>query len=406
MNGRRSSSVLAAFFAAGLACISLAALVAIVDALTTDWRWHWLALHLVLLGGVSQLVLGAGQFFASAFLATDPPGRRLVAAQLAAWNGGTVLVVTGVTGGWPILAEAGAALVITGLVLFALALRGMQRRALRRARWALRWYQAATWSLALGAMIGALLAHGTPWTHGSLLGAHLALNLAGWLGAAIVGTLHTFYPSLTQTKLRFERLQGPTFVIWFLGVAELAIGWAFSAGPLVIGGWADLAVAAAMLAANVVASARAAARPMSLPARLVGVAQAFLLAGVTLALVTVATGDPTAPPTGPERRALAALLIAGWIGLTVAGSLIHLLAILGRVRDLRRPMPAPDPPRDQAIAAVAALAVLLVAASEASGLGFVRRPAAVVLVLVAGALAARVARLAARAARRPRRTAL
>jgi hypothetical protein len=31
-----------------------------------------------------------------------------------------------------------------------------------------------------------LLARGVSWPHGSLLGAHLALNIAGWLGTAIV----------------------------------------------------------------------------------------------------------------------------------------------------------------------------------------------------------------------------
>src|SRR5215208_696658 len=81
----RPSGVLAVFFAAGLTF-------ALAD---TPWL-HWLALHLVFLGGVSQLVLGAGQFFVCAFLATSPTPRWLVRAQLVAWNAGAMLVAVGV----------------------------------------------------------------------------------------------------------------------------------------------------------------------------------------------------------------------------------------------------------------------------------------------------------------------
>ena len=88
--------MLAAFFAPGIVFLLAGAAVAAGD-LLVDWpHAHWLALHLAFVGGVSQLVLGAGQFFAGAFLATDPPSRRLLGTQLATWNVGTVLVAIGV----------------------------------------------------------------------------------------------------------------------------------------------------------------------------------------------------------------------------------------------------------------------------------------------------------------------
>ncbi len=142
-------------------------------------------------------MLGAGQFFVCAFLATDPPPRRLIWAQLAAWNVGTMLVAVGVPTATSGLVDGGGALIAAGLVLFAAALRGMQRRSLQRAPWALRWYQASAVCLGVGALAGVLMARDTPWPYGSLLGAHLALNLGGWFGTAIIGTLHTFFPSLT-----------------------------------------------------------------------------------------------------------------------------------------------------------------------------------------------------------------
>src|SRR6185312_7527190 len=92
----RPSDLLRAFFAAGLVGIAAAAVAGALFALSGGDSLHWLALHLLFVGGVSQLVLGAAQFFTCAFLATDPPPRNLVVAQLAVWNAGTVLVAVGV----------------------------------------------------------------------------------------------------------------------------------------------------------------------------------------------------------------------------------------------------------------------------------------------------------------------
>jgi len=118
------------------------------------------------------------------------------------------------------------------------------------------------------------MGRGTVWSHGDLLGAHLALNLAGWFGAAIIGTLHPFFPSLTETQLRLLRLQAPTYILWLFGVIELAIG-AFSSRAVLVGG--------------------------------------FLLAGLVVALVATIQVGVYAPFVGSPRAALAALssLVSG-----------------------------------------------------------------------------------------------
>lgn len=361
-----------------------------------EWL-HWLSLHLALLGGVSQLILGAAQFFVCAALATDPPPRRMLRAQLASWNGGTALVAVGVPTSMAALTDAGAAFVVIGLALFATALRWMQRRSLQRAPWAARWYLACATCLAIGALVGAMMARGTVWTHGSLLGAHLALNLGGWLGMAIVGTLHTFFPSITQTRLRHQRLQQPTFWLWLAGVAALAAGAAFGSDAGVACGWALLLASAACLGVNLVASLRAADTPLTLSARLISLAQAFLAAGLVLALVTTLREDLYAAFVGQARGALAALLLAGWVGLTVAGALLHLLAVLARVRHFTVAMPQPRPLRDGVLSLAAAVAVAGYALSHAGGLGAASDPFRILLVGVTAALAAQVLRLAARA---------
>jgi hypothetical protein len=394
----RPSDLLVAFFRAGLAMLALAAGALIASAAGGGWWWHWLALHLALLGGVSQLVLGAGQFFSCAFLATMPPPRRLVAAQLSAWNAGTAAVAVGVVAGVQPLVDLGGGLILAGLVLFALGLRGMERRSLQRARWAVRWYQASASCLALGALVGVLLAGGVVWRDGSLLGVHLTLNLTGWLGTAIVGTLHTFFPSLTGTRLRFERLQGPTFGLWLLGVLAAAGAAAFDADALAVIGWLALLAAAGLLAANLVASMQTRPGPLSLPARLVAVAQAFLVAGLGVGFVATVL-DGAGGPFGPSLRpVVAALLVAGWIGLTVAGSLLHLLAVLARVRHLMTALPAPRPALDRATTAVCGLAVIVWTLSEIHGLDSLGPAALAVRLLAMVVVAAQILAVASRAA--------
>jgi nitrite reductase (NO-forming) len=399
----RPTDVVASFFFCGLAFLLAAAAAAIVQAVH-PWPWgHWLALHLAFVGGVSQLVLGASQFFAGAFLATDPPPRAVVRAQLAAWNLGAIGLAVAV----PLAAGAAiwiaVGLLVAALALWALAIATMWRRSLRRSPWAVAWYCAGALFLGLGVIAGSLLAHGTPWTHGDLLGAHMSLNLAGWFGGSIVGTLHTFFPSLTQTQLRRPRLQSLAFVAWTAGVAALAIGYAWALDPVAIAGWLALCAGALLLLVNVAASLRGAARPLSLPARLVGAAQPFLLAALVVATVAALDRGPSGALVGGTRATVGTLLVAGWIGLTVLGSLLHLLAVVVRVRGgFTARMPTPRPRLDGIVAALAMLAVGALALAQEGGPDTLHTPAKWLLVAVYAVLAARVAQLAARVLLRAR----
>jgi nitrite reductase (NO-forming) len=257
----------------------------------------------------------------------------------------------------------------------------------------------AAWGL--GALIGVLLARGTPWSAGSLLGAHLALNLGGWLGMAIVGTLHTFFPSLTQTRLRSPALQGPTFVLWLLGVAQLTFGAAFGTQVLVASGWLSLALATCLLAINLGASLHAARRTLTLPAQLIALAQAFLAAGLLFALAVTISNGPREALLGDQRNVLAVLLLAGWIGLTVSGALLHLLAVLARVRSFSRAMPTPAPVRDPALTLAAGVGISALALSHVPSLDALGGPASIILLTVLALLSVRVLVLAVRALRLP-----
>lgn len=399
----RPTDVVGAFFVCGVAFLLAGAVAGIAQAIS-PWPWgHWLALHLAFVGGVSQLVLGASQFFAGAFLATDPPPRALVRAQLAVWNAGAILLAIAIPERDGTLIWVAVAMLLAGLALWGAAVATMRRRSLRRSPWATRWYLSGAAFLGLGMVAGSLLGRGTPWTHGDLLGAHMALNLAGWFGAAIVGTLHTFYPSLTQTQLRYPRLQGVAFVAWTAGVAALAAGYGWDLDPLAVAGWLALCLGALALLVNVAACLRAAPGPLSLAARVVGAAQPFLLAALAVATVAALEDGPARALAGANRSAVGTLLVAGWIGLTVLGSLLHLLAVVVRVRGgFTARMPSPRPRPDSAVAALATTGTAALALAQGAGLDDWRGPAAALLLAAYAILAARVAAVAARVLLRAR----
>lgn len=390
----RPSDALTVFLAAGVAWLVPAAAAGTAAAVTGDPDLRWLALHFALLGGVSQLVIGAGQFFACAFLATEPPSRATVRLELALWNVAVAATAVGVPLESTPLTGVGGTLVLAGLAVYARALVQMRRRSLQTAPWATRWYLTAAAMLAGGAALGPVMGAEVVWTHGSLLAAHLVLNVGGWFGTTIVGTLHTFYPSLTGTRLRWPRLQAPVYAAWVAGVASLAVSAAFVLDAAAMAGWALLLAATAMLCANLAASA-VAGNVRSPAALLVSAAQLMLLASAVVGLRSAIASGPLAAMLGPDRAALAALLAGGWIGLTVAGSLVHLLPLMARVR--RLPERAPQPAFDALPAGAGALgAAGLVLAGAGVEAGWTLA-AAGGLVLVA-----RVAILAVRAVRAAR----
>ncbi|MCO5315105.1 MAG: hypothetical protein M9938_02920 [Solirubrobacterales bacterium] len=396
------TDLLGSFFVCGLVFLAAAAFCGLIQAISPWDEGRWLALHLAFFGGVSQLILGAGQFFAGAFLAIDPPSRRMVRSQLLLWNGGSILLGLAVPLGSRILICIAVALLASALTAWIRSLVLMKKRSLNRTPWATRWYLAAAAFFLAGILAGGLLAGGIAWPYGHLAGAHMVLNLGGWFGAAIIGTLHTFYPTLTRTRLRFERLQPAAFGLWSGGVALLAGGYLIAADFLVIAGWILLIGSAGLLLVNVIACRIASRTILSLPARVVGTAQPFLPAGlIVLAVATIVDGSAWSL-AGSSRAAAGTLLVAGWVGLTVLGSLIHLLVILVRARDHRRPVPVVRPIRDSLLAGVAAFGVAGVAVSQIVGAEDLGRAFQVLLLIGYSVLAARVAWLGIRVLRHAR----
>ncbi|HET6633378.1 MAG TPA: hypothetical protein VFG73_11840 [Rhodanobacteraceae bacterium] len=98
-------------------------LVAAAIAHAPGQRLVWMVAYLVLVVGMAQAALGAGQ----AWLAAAAPSPRLVTAQCAVFNAGNLGVIAGTLLSLLPLVAVGSALFAIGLGLFLVGLRGSRR---------------------------------------------------------------------------------------------------------------------------------------------------------------------------------------------------------------------------------------------------------------------------------------
>lgn len=112
------------FGAIGAVCVVGGGLVAAVTAAAPAAHGAWTAAYLVLVAGVAQITLGVGQ----AWLAPVTPSRRILQAELIAWNTGNSAVVLGTLAEVTPLVDLGGVLLVLGLVLLARGVHGGPRR--------------------------------------------------------------------------------------------------------------------------------------------------------------------------------------------------------------------------------------------------------------------------------------
>lgn len=182
------------------AMVWLAAIVVVAFAHPLVPEPRWLLLHLLLLGAVTHSIVVWSQYFADAVLHVPSTPRPALLALLAL---GALTVMVGTqTARWPVTL-AGAVAVAGAVLWHAVRLTGQLRRALpARFTGVVRYYVAAAALLPVGATLGVLLARGLadPW-HERVLLAHVAVNLLGWVGLTVAGTVVTLWPTMLRTRL-------------------------------------------------------------------------------------------------------------------------------------------------------------------------------------------------------------
>jgi hypothetical protein len=192
----------------------------------------WLPIHLAMLGAASQAIVGGQLMFSTTLGLARGPQRSQSLTQLALLNIGAALVVSGRL--WD---EAGV--LAAGAVVFAVTIcwvtwqvhRVWRRSSNRRFSITGTFYLLAGLSLLVGASIGGLLGTGSfnnGATYLAYRGLHMTLNVLGWAGLTIVGTVVTLLP--TVMHVRAPNLHVVRITPWtmFGGLVLLSIGVASS----------------------------------------------------------------------------------------------------------------------------------------------------------------------------------
>jgi len=292
----------------------------------------WLLVHLLLLGAVTNAIFVWSSHFADALLRrrATPGSRRWQAARMVTLNVGVLTVVAGmVTGAW-ILTLAGSVTVGTAAAAHGITLARQLRAALAsRFGATVRYYVLASLSLPIGAGLGAALARDPdePW-HGRVMAAHITINLLGWIGLTVMGTLVTLWPTMLRTRIA----QGGE------RIARQALP--VLAGSVVIavtGALCGLQTVAAIGVAGYLAGFLWAVRPLAEVARAKApaayatwsvMASVAWLLGSLLGLVIVLAGSPTWPLVTDRLGLLVLPLAAGFAAQILLGAMSFLVPVV------------------------------------------------------------------------------
>jgi nitrite reductase (NO-forming) len=189
----------------------------------------WLLVHLLLLGAVSTAILIWSQHFADTLLRRKALGHRIsLGLRLSAHTVGAIAVMTGIVAGWFPLVLIGGILVGLNALAHAVVIMGQSRGALP-GRFAplVRYYVASAVMLAGGVVLGILMARldGGGEAYERLFIGHLGLNLLGWVGLAVIGTVALLWPTVLHTRVAGATVAaGHTLAVLVGGLGVLALG--------------------------------------------------------------------------------------------------------------------------------------------------------------------------------------
>ncbi|TFC06504.1 copper oxidase [Cryobacterium adonitolivorans] len=188
----------------------------------------WLLVHLLLLGAVSTAILIWSQHFADTLLRRKALGHRFsLGLRLSAHTVGAILVMTGmVIDAYP-LVLVGGILVGLNAIMHAVVIVSQSRGAMP-GRFAplVRYYVASALMLAGGVVLGILMARldGGGEDYERLFIGHLGLNLLGWVGLTVIGTIALLWPTVLHTRVEGATLAGGhtlTVLVGALGLLAL-----------------------------------------------------------------------------------------------------------------------------------------------------------------------------------------
>ncbi|GAA2874717.1 hypothetical protein GCM10010517_35460 [Streptosporangium fragile] len=293
---------------------------------------RWLLIHVFLLGAVTTAVLIWSEHFAVALLRAPAPEPRWSVTRLALLNAGAVAALYGVAAGPWWIAAAGAGTVVAAVVWHAAVLVRLARRALPgRFGHVVPWYVAAVDALAVGGVVAGLAAApavSAP-VHERLHAAHAEVNLLGWVGLTVLGTLFTLWPTVLRTRVSALTRRASLVALRLAvpGLALAVLGLLLALRAPAAGGLVVYAAAVAVALAPLAETLRR-RRPRTGAAWMLGAGVVWFEVALVADVVIVITRPPG--EVGHALEPLLPLLLVGFVGQVLLGSLSHLLpAVLG-----------------------------------------------------------------------------
>ncbi|PKI90899.1 copper oxidase [Actinomycetales bacterium SN12] len=293
----------------------------------------WLMIHLLLLGAVTHAILVWSQYFSFALLrsaATDRD-RRHQSIRLILSNSAAALVIAGVLSGiWAVTLTGAAALIVAVTWHAATLVRRMRGSMPGRFGRTIRYYISSAALLTIGAALGAWLARGD--SAPNLVVAHALINVLGWIGLTVAGTVVTLWPTILRTRADENAATGASRALPVLagGVVIAATGAALAQLLVVAVGLGAYLVGLVIIFVSLIRAARQKA-PRTFAALSVGAALLWWAGAVA----AVAVGAVLAALDGSGFKALDALfgqvvpyLAAGFAAQVLVGALSYLVPVV------------------------------------------------------------------------------
>ncbi|MFJ1976152.1 multicopper oxidase domain-containing protein [Streptomyces albogriseolus] len=292
----------------------------------------WLLVHTLLLGAVTNAVVVWSGHFAASVLRLPEANRGTPAAlRLACLNAGAVAVIGGMFLDRRPAVLVGGGLVAAAVTAHAVWLVRLLRRALPgRFSMTVRYYIAAAALLPAGAALGVLMARGD--LGGDLperlLLAHEMINLLGWVGLTVAGTLITLWPTMLRTRVAdgAERAGRRALPVLLAGLGAAVAAALLAPPPLAAPGVVVHAAGLVIAGVPWVREARTKA-PRSFAAWSVA-AGSLWLAGSLLLLAGILLTTTSWVTVGERTAMLTAPLAAGWIAQVLLGALSFLVPVV------------------------------------------------------------------------------
>lgn len=292
----------------------------------------WLLIHLLGLGAAGNAILIWSRHFTDALLRRPPdPSRAGQAWRIAAFNVGAVAVVVGTPAGmWPVVLGGGTVVGAVASVHAATLLRQLRRALPSRFGATVRYYVAAAALLSVGAGLGVAMANPAlpGLLHERFVIAHAAVNLFGWIGLSVLGTLVTLWPTMLRTRMadgvEVAARRGLPALAGGLG---LTVVGAVAGSPLVTaaGALGYLAAAGYVLLPHLDEVRRK--RPSGFATLSVLSGVGWLLGSLGYAVIAFATA-PTWPALLDRAGLLTVPMLAGFLLQVLLGSLTYLTTIV------------------------------------------------------------------------------